>query len=56
MSALLKAVNIASCYVVVNAESNKEPADFSFPFNGFNHVILCVPFKGDTTWLECTAV
>lgn len=55
MGALLKAVNIPSCYAVVNAESNKEPADFSFPFNSFNHVILCVPFKGDTTWLECTS-
>ncbi|MDO3642030.1 DUF3857 domain-containing protein [Mucilaginibacter sp. L3T2-6] len=55
MSALLKAVNIPSCYAVVNAEPNKEPADFSFPFNSFNHVILCIPFKGDTTWLECTS-
>jgi hypothetical protein len=55
MSALLKAVHIPSCYAVVNAEANKEPPDFSFPFNGFNHVILCIPFKGDTTWMECTS-
>ncbi|MCR8557545.1 DUF3857 domain-containing protein [Mucilaginibacter sp. BJC16-A38] len=55
MNALLKAVNIPSNYAVVNAEPNKEPADFSFPFNYFNHVILCIPFKGDTTWLECTS-
>ncbi|HVW95614.1 MAG TPA: DUF3857 domain-containing protein [Mucilaginibacter sp.] len=55
MSALLKAVNIPSYYAVVNAEANMEPADFSFPYNNFNHVILCVPFKGDTTWLECTS-
>lgn len=55
MSALLKAVNIPSNYAIVNAQANKEPADFSFPFNYFNHVILCIPFKGDTTWLECTS-
>lgn len=55
MSALLKAVNIPSYYAIINAEPNKEPADPSFPYNYFNHVILCVPFKGDTTWLECTS-
>jgi hypothetical protein len=54
MSALLKAVNIPSYCAVINAEANKEPADISFPFNYFNHEILCIPFKGDTTWLECT--
>jgi Domain of Unknown Function with PDB structure (DUF3857)/Transglutaminase-like superfamily len=55
MSALLKAVNIPSCYAIINAEANQEPADPKFPFNSFNHVILCIPFKGDTTWLECTS-
>ncbi|MDR3696739.1 DUF3857 and transglutaminase domain-containing protein [Mucilaginibacter sp.] len=55
MSALLKAVNIPSYCAVINAEANKEPADPDFPFNSFNHEILCVPFKGDTTWLECTS-
>lgn len=55
MRALLKAVNINSYYTVINAGSNEEPADYNFPYNGFNHVILCVPFKNDTTWLECTS-
>ena len=55
MYALLKAVNIPSYYSIINAEANQEPADPSFPYNSFNHVILCVPFKGDTTWLECTS-
>jgi hypothetical protein len=55
MSAMLKAVNIQSYYAIINAGPNEEPADLSFPNNRFNHVILCVPFKGDTTWLECTS-
>jgi len=55
MCALLRAVNIPSYCAIINAEANKEPADPSFPFNGFNHEILCIPFKGDTTWLECTS-
>lgn len=55
MQALLKAVNIDSYYAVINAGPNMEPADPSFPHNYFNHVILCIPFKNDTTWLECTS-
>ncbi|WP_428327859.1 DUF3857 domain-containing protein [Mucilaginibacter sp.] len=55
MSALLKAVKIPSCYAIVNAGANAEPAHASFPYDPFNHVILCVPFKNDTTWLECTS-
>jgi hypothetical protein len=55
MGALLKAVGIPSYYAIVNAGPNKEPADPSFAYDPFNHVILCVPFKGDTTWLECTS-
>lgn len=55
MRALLKAVDINSYYTVINAGANEEPADLSFPHNYFNHVILCIPFKNDTTWLECTS-
>lgn len=55
MYALLKAVHIQANYALINAEPNKEPADYSFPFDSFNHAILCIPFKGDTTWLECTS-
>lgn len=54
MYALLKAVNIPSHYAIINAGANDEPADPAFPSDPFNHIILCVPFKSDTTWLECT--
>ncbi|RKR81107.1 transglutaminase superfamily protein [Mucilaginibacter gracilis] len=55
MTALLKAVHIPSYYAIVRAEANREPADPSFPADPFNHIIVCVPFKNDTTWLECTS-
>jgi hypothetical protein len=55
MCALLKAVNIPAYYSIVHAEPNEEPLDPSFPFDITNHIIVCVPFKNDTTWLECTS-
>jgi len=55
MRALLKAINIDADYAIIRAGTNEKPADFSFPNNTFNHAILCIPFKNDTTWLECTS-
>jgi hypothetical protein len=55
MRAMLKAVNINAYYAIVNAGPNAEPEDFNFPYDVTNHIILCVPFKNDTTWLECTS-
>ncbi|HVV56463.1 MAG TPA: DUF3857 domain-containing protein [Mucilaginibacter sp.] len=55
MRALLKAVGINSYYAIIDAGENAEPEDPSFPFDITNHVILCIPFKNDTTWLECTS-
>ena len=55
MCALLKAVGIKSYYAKINAGANQEPADYSFPYDYSNHIILCVPLKNDTTWLECTS-
>ncbi len=54
MKALLQAVNIRSYYAIIRAGSNENGADMNFPVNSFNHAILCIPFKNDTTWLECT--
>ena len=55
MYALLKAVNIQADWAVIRAGANEYAADPSFPNNSFNHEILCIPFKNDTTWLECTS-
>ncbi len=55
MEAMLDAVGIVSYPALINAEYNKQPVDPAFPHNSFNHVILCVPGKKDTTWLECTS-
>ncbi|CAM3658989.1 DUF3857 domain-containing protein [Mucilaginibacter galii] len=54
--ALLKAVNIPSYYCVVQAGNLKKSLlpDFASMAQG-NHIILCLPFKSDTTWLECTS-
>lgn len=54
--ALLKAADIESWYCVVKSGSRKKSflTDFASMDQG-DHVILCVPFKGDTTWLECTS-
>jgi len=55
MVALLKAINIPAYYAIIQGEVNGRPADPSFPSDPFNHIVVCVPFKGDTTWLECTS-
>ncbi|MFC0515967.1 DUF3857 domain-containing protein [Mucilaginibacter angelicae] len=54
--ALFKAVNIDSYYCMVEAGSPKVSfmADFASMDQG-NHIILCLPFKNDTTFLECTS-
>jgi hypothetical protein len=54
--ALLKAVNIDSYYCVVNSGDRKISMlnDFA-SMNQGDHIILCLPFKNDTTWAECTS-
>lgn len=53
---LLKIAGIESYYCVVEAGREHKTGlmgDFA-SMNQGNHVILCLPFKNDTTWLECT--
>lgn len=55
MYTLLKIAGIKSYYTLIRAGENEEPADEDFVNDPFNHIVLCVPFKNDTTWLECTS-
>lgn len=55
MVAALRSVGIKSYLALVNAESNQEPVDAAFPCNRFNHMVICIPGKKDSTWLECTS-
>ncbi|WP_259071597.1 DUF3857 domain-containing protein [Mucilaginibacter sp. X4EP1] len=55
MVAMLKAVHIPAYYAKVKSGENEEPCDPSFPFDISDHIIVCIPFKSDTTWLECTS-
>ncbi len=57
MQALLKAVDIDSYYCVVEsgeAYNIDLLSDFA-SMNQGDHIILCVPFKNDTTWADCTS-
>ncbi|RZL66005.1 MAG: DUF3857 domain-containing protein, partial [Pedobacter sp.] len=55
MQSLLKAVDIDSYYCIVEAGNEKVSVDPQFAdLAQGNHIILCLPLKGDTTWLECT--
>jgi len=52
---LLSAVGIQSYYTLIQAGDKDKAIEPDKVFDQFNHVILCVPFDGDTTWLECTS-
>ena len=56
MSALLQQIGVVSYPALVSSGKYIEPIYSDFPnFKQFDHVILCVPFKKDTIWLECTS-
>ncbi|HVF80570.1 MAG TPA: DUF3857 domain-containing protein [Flavisolibacter sp.] len=57
MYSLLKAAGIKSYYSWIRGGRSLDDrfvmADF--PFDVFNHIVLCVPLAKDTVWLECTS-
>ncbi|MFZ1529351.1 MAG: transglutaminase-like domain-containing protein [Ferruginibacter sp.] len=55
MCALLKEAGIKAHYSLIRAGDDEEPILADFPMNQFNHIVVCVPFAKDSTWLECTS-
>ncbi|QHS58669.1 DUF3857 domain-containing protein [Chitinophaga agri] len=56
MCALLKEAGIkANCALVRAGAQENDIVQADFSCSRFNHVILCIPDKKDTTWLECTS-
>ncbi|HVN59141.1 MAG TPA: DUF3857 domain-containing protein [Bacteroidales bacterium] len=55
MYSMLRYAGIKAFPALASAGSYRPPVYKDFPnFSQFNHVIVCVPFRGDTIWLECT--
>jgi hypothetical protein len=54
MISLLDAAGIKGYYALSKTRDEGVVND-RFPSNQFNHVIVMVPLKDDTLWLECTA-
>ena len=56
MKSLLNAIGIQSLYTVAGASSNQGITMIDFPTDDqSNHIILCIPLRKDTLWLECTS-
>lgn len=54
MKALLNYAGIESFYTLVNAGEKPLKIKTEIPSQQFNHVLLTVPIRGDTIWLENT--
>ena len=52
---VLKYIGIPSYYTNVESGDLIKKIDMNFPSMQFDHVILCVPLKNDTLWLDCTS-
>lgn len=54
MMTMLEYKDVKSYYTEVYADENPAKIDTSFPGSQFNHIILFIPLKKDSIWLECT--
>ena len=54
MKAMLAAIDIESDYAIIHTDKKRVFPDFSTPTQA-NHVVLFVPLKSDSLWLECTS-
>lgn len=55
MKSMLKSVGIESYYTKIYAGKNPVRLNLDFPSHQSNHVILVIPTKNDTIWLENTS-
>jgi transglutaminase-like putative cysteine protease len=55
MVALLKEAGIKGYYTQIYAGDDERPIPPDFTVDYFNHIIVVVPVKKDTLWLECTS-
>jgi len=56
MVAMLKEIGIKGYYTTINSgRENDVNVVVDFPSHQSDHVIVAVPLKGDTIWLECTS-
>ena len=53
--ALLKSVGIECYYAKLAAGNPIEEIDHTLPSMQSNHIVVCVPVKSDTLWLDCTS-
>jgi len=53
MKGMLNVIDIPAHMALISVNRDKIYNDF--PCNQFDHMILCIPNKGDTLWLECTS-
>jgi transglutaminase-like putative cysteine protease len=55
MYSVLKHLGVKSYCALVYRDYDQQENDPEFAYNRFNHMILCIPQKSDSIWLECTS-